>query len=192
MREKDKAQHFFNWAAFCPPQISSTETRTSLTEIPSGFLISQNSSHRYNIIFEDAVTSGEIKDLFNEYNAKWSDILAQLNKLWSQRTGHYPSPEIETQQQNLVEDFRNTIIYKETRDHLAGKCYWESGNYNLLMKVKTSKPDKVFLKSFGFTISELDAKKLRANVSVMVEEPISSYFRNKPIYNFASVFYNKK
>lgn len=191
-REKDKAQHIFSWAAFCPPQISSTETRTSLTEIPSGFLISQNSSHRYNIIFEDTNTSGEIKNLFNEYNAKWSDISAQLNKLWSPRSGHYPSPEIEAQQQNLVDNFRSTTTYKDTRDHLASKCYWEAGNYHLQIKVITSKPDRVFPKAFGFTISESDAKKLRANVPVMVEEPISSYFRNKAIYNFASVFYNER
>ena len=191
-RDKDKAEHVFYWAAFCPPHISSMGIRMSPMEIPAGFLISQNSPHRYNIIFEDSDTSKEIEDLFNKYNAKCSDILAQLNILWPPRAGHDPSQKIKAKQQTLIEDFRNTDAYKDIRNHLASKCYWHHGNYNLLIKVITSKPDKVFSKAFCFTISESDAKKLMLNVPIMVEEPILSYFGTKPIYYFAYTSYNTK
>lgn len=186
VREKDRAQHVFNWIAFRPPKIELAGTQPISMEIPAGFLVSPDSPHRFNIVFNDAGLLEEIRPLFNEYISEWLKVVEQLSKVWPPSVGVTPQPEIIAKQLELIEAFRKSPIRVETYTALDRKCYWEVGRYRLKINVRTSKPDKVFTNNYRFSITEADSKNLKLNVITMLEEPISNYLRvqNYP-YNFA-------
>ena len=186
VREKDKAQHIFNWIAFRPPKIDLAGSQQISMEIPSGFLVSPDSPHRFNIVFNDNDLFEEIRPLFNTYITEWYTVADQLTKIWPPSVGTIPPHEIISRKIELIEGFRKSKIHLDMYTHLDRKCYWEPGDYTLTINVRTSKPDRVFTNNYRFSITEPDSKNLKLNVITILEEPISSYQRiqNYP-YNFA-------
>jgi hypothetical protein len=184
VRERDKAQHNFRWLAFRPPKIELSGSQPITLEIPSGFLISPNLPHRFNISFNDNIYFDDIRILFNEYFTEWNKVAEQLNKIGSSLYGKIPLPGEASNQFNILEDFRKCQSYTNIFAKLNKKCYWECGDYSLTMNVKTSKPDKVFNKNYRFHLSEDDSKMLLLNVITILEEPIANYLRirNYPYY----------
>ncbi len=189
VREKDRSQHIFHWIAFRPPKIDLAGIQPISMEIPSGFLISPNSPHRFNIVFNDNELFDDIRSIFNEYISEWYKVVDRLTKIQPSSSG-VVQPEIVAQQVAIIEDFRRSKIHIDTFTALDRKCYWEPGDYSLTMNVRTSKPDKVFTNNYHYSISESDSKNLKLNVITVLEEPISSYLRvqNYP-YNFAYSVY---
>jgi len=185
VREKDKSQHVFRWIAFRPPKIDLAGSQPILMEIPSGFLISPNSPHRFNIVFNDNDLFEDIRHIFNNYITEWYKVVERLTEIRPSPSGVF-QPEIVAQQAAIIEEFRRSKIYLDTYTALDRKCYWETGDYSLTINVRTSKPDKVFTNNYHFSINEADSKNLKLNVITILEEPISSYLRiqNYP-YNFA-------
>ncbi|MCL4536718.1 MAG: hypothetical protein M1610_03875 [Nitrospirae bacterium] len=186
IREKDKAQHIFKWIAFRPPKIDLAGSQPVSMEIPSGFLVSPDSPHRFNVVFNDNDLFEDIRPLFNEYVSEWYKVADQLTKIWSPLPGAIHQLNLPESYFRLIEDFRKSKIRLDMYTALDRKCYWESGDYSLTMNVRTSKPDKVFINSYKFSITEADSKNLKLNAITILEEPISSYLRvqNYP-YNFA-------
>lgn len=186
IREKDKAQHIFKWFAFRPPKIDLAGSQSISMEIPSGFLTSPASPHRYSIVFNDNDLLEDVRPFFNEYMTEWSKVVDQLAKIWPPSPEATPPPEIRTCQTKLIEDFRKSKIYVDMYTALNRKCYWEPGDYNLTINARTSKPDKVFTNNYKFSITEADSKNLRLNVVTFLSAPISSYLRIKNYpYKFA-------
>lgn len=190
IREKDKAQHIFKWIAFRPPKIDLAGSQPITMEIPSSFLISSDSPHRFNIIFNDNDLFEDIRPLVNEYIAEWYKVTGQLTKLWTPSLGVIPQPNTITLQSELIEKFKKNKIHLDMYQTLDRKCYWDEGDYSLTVNVRTSKPDKVFSNKYEFSITEADSKNLKLNVIPILQEPISSYLRiqNYP-YNFAYTAY---
>ena len=186
VREKDKSQHVFNWIAFRPPKIDLSGRQSISMEIPSGFLISLNSPHRYNIAFNDNNLFEEMRPLISDYTLEWNKVVAQLSAILSPSVGATPPDEIKAQQIELIENFRKSNIRVNTGRSLDRKCYWEPGNYSLTLSVRTSNPDRVFSKNYHFFIDEANSENLKLNVITMLEEPISHYLgiQNFP-YNIA-------
>ena len=179
IREKDKAQHVFKWVAFRSPKIDLAGTKPISMEIPSGFLVSPDLPHRFNIVFNDNELFENIRSLYNKYNSKCYEVLKQMNN----------SPVINNKNK-LIEDFEKSEIHRETYDAFYTKYYWEAGEYSLAINVKVSKPDSIFTNNYYFSISEDDSKKVRLNVVTMLKEPITNQLKieNFP-YNFAYVAY---
>ncbi len=186
IREKDKAQHIFKWIAFRPPKIDLAGSQPISLEIPSGLLVSPNSPHRFNIVFNDNNLFDDIGTLFSDYLSKWYRVAEQLTKIWPPLIGATPPLEIINRQNELIESFRKSTIHLDMFTALDRKCYWEAGDYSLTVNVRTSKPDKVFVKNYRFSLTEFDSNNLKLNALTILEEPISSYLRiqNYP-YNFA-------
>lgn len=186
VREKDRATHILNWIAFRPPKIDLAGNQPTLMEIPSGFMVTLNSPHRYNIAYNDNLLLNEFRPSLNEYISEWYKIAEQLNRIWPPTMGTATPPEIISQQAQLIDDFTKGKTHLETYTMLNEKFYWESGNYSLFIKVISSKPNKIFSNTYKFAISDSDSKSLRLNVITILNEPIAGYFRgqNYP-YNFA-------
>lgn len=181
IREKDKAQHIFNWIAFRPIKIDFASSQQFSMEIPSGFLILQNAPHRFNIIFNDMDLSEEIKSFLNTYNNEWYKITEELNKL-KPAEKHL----------ELIDTFKKSNISVDTYSDLIRVFYWEQGYYNLTVNIRTSKPDKVFKYCYNFSITDIDSKNLKINVVTMINEPISVFLDKKNFpYNFSYVLYKK-
>jgi len=186
IREKDKAQHVFKWIAFQSPKTDVSGTQPASMEIPSGFLISPNSPHRFNIIFNDNDLFKDMRPSLSDYYSEWYKTTEELNKIWLPLTGVPPQPAILSQQFAVIERFRKSKIHVDTFTALDRKCYWEPGDYQLTVNVTASKPDRVFNKTYHFSISEADSRNLKLNVIAILEQPISGYLRfPSPYYNFA-------
>lgn len=90
VREKDRAQHVFKWSAFQSPKIDVAGSQPAPMEIPSGFLISPNSPHRFNITFNDNDLFKDIRPLLNEYSSEWYKTTEELSKIWPPLIGVPP------------------------------------------------------------------------------------------------------
>jgi len=190
IRERDRAQHVFKWIAFQSPKIDIAGSQPSPMELPSGFLISPHSPHRFNIVFNDNDLFKDIRSLLNVYYSEWYKTTEELNKIWPPLTGVPPQPAIFNQQFAVIGDFRKSQISTDTFTALDRKCYWEPGDYQLIINVTASKPNQAFTKRYRFSISEADSKILKLNVITILEEPISGYLRMpNPLYNWAFADY---
>ena len=192
VREKDKAQHIFQWMAFRPPKIDLAGSQPISMEIPSGFMISSNSPHRFNIFFNDNGCFGDIRYLFGVYISEWYKVVEQLTKIGLPPQLGITSPEIIVQRSGLIQNFEKSSIYSEMYAALNGRCYWESGDYRLTINVVTSKPDKVISNNYHFSITEDDSRNLKLNVVTMLRDPIANYLgdQNFP-YHFAYAAYKQ-
>lgn len=177
VRERDKAQHIFKWVAFQSPKIDMTGNQPIPMELPSSFLISPNSPHRFHIIFNDNNLFEDIRPLLNEYYSNWYTTTQELNKVWPPFAGTYPPPDLRARQLKIIEDFRESQIYRDTYTALDRKCYWEPGHYQLIIDVRTSKPNKTFTKKYRFSITKVDSEILKLNVITILEEPVAGYLR---------------
>jgi hypothetical protein len=186
VRERDKAQHILKWVAFQSPKIDIAGSQPASMEIPSGFLISPNSPHRFNIVFNDNDLFQDIGSLLNEYISEWYRTTEELSKIWPPLTSVPPQPAIFNQQFAVIERFRKSPIHVQTFTALDRKCYWEPGDYQLTVNVMAAKPDVTFTKRYRFSISEADSKNLKLNVIAILKQPISAYLgRPNPLYYFA-------
>lgn len=173
IREKDKAQHVFEWAAFLSQRIDVSGSQPASMEIPSGFMISPNSPHRFYIIFRDSDLFKDMKPSLNEYYSEWYKTTAELSKIWSPLIGVPPQPVIIDQQSAVIERFRKSQIRLDTYTALNRNCYWELGDYQLTINIRASKPDMTFTRRYRFSISEADSKNLKLNVISVLEQPVS-------------------
>jgi hypothetical protein len=186
VREKDKAQHYFKWIAFQSPKIDIAGSQPTPMELPSGFLVSPNSPHRFNIVFNDNELFNDIRPLLNAYYSGWYKTTEELNKIWLPLSGMTPSLPIINQRFEVIERFRKSPIHVDTFTALDRKCYWEQGNYQLIINVTTSKPNKTFTNRYHFSITEADSRILKLNVITILEEPVTGYLRiPNPPYNWA-------
>ena len=185
IREKDRSQHIFHWIAFRSPKIDIAGTQPISMEIPSGFLISPSSTHRFNIVFNDNDLFEDIRSIFNAYITEWYRVVDELTKIRPSSSGVFDR-EIFAEQIAIIDNFRKSKNHIDTYTAFDRKCYWEPGNYRLTINVRTSKPDRLFSNNYFFSINESDSRNLKLNVITMLEEPISNYLRiqNYP-YNFA-------
>lgn len=186
IREKDKAQHVFGWAAFLPPVIDVSGIPPTSLEIPSGFMISPNWPHRFYITFRDSDLFKDMAPSLNEYYSEWYKTTEELSKIWTPLTGVPPQSTILAQQSTIIERFRKSKIRLDAYVAIDRKCYWEAGDYQLVVNIRASKPDMTFTRRYRFSISEADSKNLKLNVISILEQPISRYLRvPDPTYNFA-------
>ncbi len=177
VREKDRAQHNYKWAAFQSTRIEPASNQPSPMEIPSSFLISPNLPHRFNIIFNDNDLLTDLRPSLNIFRSQWYKVTEELSRIWPNFPGTSPPPEILTKIVSLIEEFSKSKIHIETFTKLRENCYWEPGYYQLVINVKTSKPDNTFTKICRFSLTEEDSRILKLNVMPILNEPIANYLR---------------
>lgn len=190
IRKEDDMKHLFRWLAFSSPHIYNINDQTIPLEMPYSFLVSTDAPHRYNIIFNDYTFFKDIKPLNNNYIAEWFKIVDEVNKTLPISGPKNLTPEaIE-----LIDNFKKknkvrTAIFTE----LDRKCYWNHGDYILILNICTSKPDKILEKTYQFAITENDSKEVRLNVIPILEEPIARYLQkqNYP-YHYIHVPYKNR
>lgn len=73
-RERDRAEHRFNWLAFRSNQFTFSSNSQIAFELPSGFIITPTQPHRYNIIFSDS-----------EQYVQMAPSMRQIEEMWSEQ-----------------------------------------------------------------------------------------------------------
>ena len=186
-RESDGATHTFTWLAFRPPIINLTATPPDRMEIPSSFMLSASSPYRYNIIFNDSDVGETVTRINENYLNAWNRVLERLRQL---APSAIFQDAVNREAGNVINEFSGTPDSVTAFVGLGRACYWEPGNYRLAMTVRATRPNRFYTATYQFSLTAAECDRLRLNVSVIMNVPISIYWQaaNWP-FNFAYTRY---
>ena len=153
-RERDRAEHHFNWLAFRSNQITIGPAQQVVFELPSGFIVTPTQPHRYNILFSDHIQFSEM-----------APLIRQIEEIWGEQVrialSSSPVPNYVTLFNTLSRSGRQEIISFHT--NIQRLCYWERGNYSIQIRIRTAHQRRDFIFNRRFSLSEQDAERLRLN-----------------------------
>lgn len=178
IKEKDSSRHFFDWAVFRDTKISLSGKNDMDVELPYGILITTQSPERINIQFHDRKQQEEINPIYNNLSSHWLDFLKKKN----------PRNIIDSDYNTneAFDEFSKDIVMTNSYTNINREFYWDKGNYSLTLKVLTSKPNKVFINNFKFSLTEDECKMLRYNIITLTDLACE---QNRSNWNFIYVNY---
>lgn len=176
-RDKDSSAHKFQWLAFRSPELDLTASTPVSLEIPSGFMVIPSIPHRYNIIFNDTATLGEIRPLYDGYLSAWNKTIEKMNEPLTLLQQLIDPNKVLQNKVSLIQKFQKSQATDQVHGSIERLCYWDTGKYKLTMTVYASDPNMSFSKTYAFSISEQDSISLRANVIPVLELPISAHLQ---------------
>jgi hypothetical protein len=143
-------------------------------------MLSTSQPKRYNIAFFDTETRDEMQIKVQNLKEEWMKLLIEE----IQEQGIQDETRISKKYYDV---FFQTPIYVDTYTQLDRLCYWESSKYQLLLKVYTSKPNRIFKESWKFSLREEEVKGIRLNALKILQDTcgVKSYGQ----YNFAYARY---
>ena len=164
-KKKDSSCHLFNWRALRSNTIFLHPSNPPPVEVASSFFLTQSNPFKYNIFFVDEIFNAEISPKVAQVATKWNDFrkrrLQELeNKLQKDISTLLQNPVLES---TIYDEFSKAGEMTEEYTIIDRACYWEAGDYQLNIIVESSKPNKWFIKTVEFTLSEKEAKLLRLN-----------------------------
>lgn len=160
-REKDKAEHSFEWVAFRAHRLFIGRPDEMALELPAGFLLPTSQPRRYNTLFHDPTVAAEVANDGQQLAQAYFDASLQ---------------------QQGFDDFAKLKPATDAFAAMTRRCYWEAGTYKLTLAVLTSRPDARFERRYRFALTEADAHALQLNVVSMIRE---SCGQEGAHYNFA-------
>lgn len=175
-RKRDNAKHAFEWNVF--RKLDFVDITRSELEPSSPFVVGKNQAEPKNILLYDETTQSEIKEKFLGYRSNF------LNFCNEQK--------IEIQQFKDIEKWHRAhdLFGEKFQQHqldvyeaIAGANYWTPGVYDILVKIKTSAPEKDFDFHYSYFLSDAESRLLKLNSVILMQAAI--YYPN-PMYNFAN------
>jgi len=164
-KKKDQSKHTFNWVVFRDTKLNLSGNKDVEVELPYGILLSTQSPQRINIQFHDTKQQDDLRDQ--------TDIL--LNSWFEFQKEHFPyntrtnTPDDNLKITQLYNEFQKTKEQTDTYAKYNQEFYWEKSNYELIMKIETSRPNKTFESKFNFSLEEEECKRLRYNVLTLID-----------------------
>lgn len=170
-RQRDQAQHQFNWLAFRSNQLTLGTAQGLVLELASGFIVTPTQPHRYNILLSDRLQRQDMVTPMTQISRIWTD---------RDRNARAQNPTVNSAQlfQTLIKEGQVTQLWSA----IQRLCYWEAGEYSIEVRVRTLHPNRTFPLCKTFTISNQDAGHLRDNASVILAEGCT---QPNTVYNFA-------
>ena len=152
-REKDKAEHQFNWLIFRSNQFVFNPNSEFTFEQPSGFIVNTRDAHKYNILFSDDSHHSEMQPFIQQTERQWEEEVSRAAVL--SQTPNYDE---------LYENFLNTDGSMNFYTNIQRLCYWEVGSYSVEIKVNTSHPKGkfIFVERFSLTMENVELLRLNA------------------------------
>lgn len=160
IRDKDSSKHIFDWAIFRDTKISLNGDKQSDVELPYGILLTTQSPTRLNVQFHDRNQQEDMRIIYDDLSHKWQLFLEKEFPYEQRRI----SIDTDSQTYSVFEDFNKLPDITEAYTKFHRIFYWDEGTYSILLKIQTSKPDKIFIKEFKFSLTEEECKTLRYNV----------------------------
>lgn len=174
-RLKDNAKHTFEWGFFRTERYPLNSASEVSLELPSILLVSPTKPHAYNIIFWDSNVRDEIGASLARVSASWPAFV-------SENYHRYEDLDKDALFEALYADFSASTSYMDAYRKIDRLCYWDEGEYQLDMLVRTINPDKVIQKSWKFSISEDEMKSLHVNTVIMLRRACNLEAQNRIIY----------
>ena len=179
VKQKDKSTHSFDWGVFRSQKLTHKGEEAEF-ELPYGFMLSTSQPKRYNIAFFDTMTRNEMQDKIQNLKEEWIKLLIKE----IQEKGIQDETIIS---KKYYDEFSQAPIHVENYTNLYHLCYWESGKYDLLLRVYTSKPNRIFEERWELSLREEEVKAIRLNALKILQDTcgVKSYGQ----YNFAYAKY---
>lgn len=181
VKQKDNSTHSFDWGVFRSQKLTHKGEEAEF-ELPYGFMLSTLQPKRYNVAFFDTRTRNEMLDKIQKLKEEWIKIL-------SNEVREKGIPDETTISKKYYDEFSKSQLHVETYTNLDRLCYWENGKYDLILKVYSSKPNRVFEKRWEFSLREEEVKAIRLNALKILQDTcgVKSY----GLYNFANTKYEE-
>jgi hypothetical protein len=166
----------FEWGAFRNPKtvvgLAAVQSAEVSVDAPFSFMIATAQPYRYNIIFIDVAVLQQVRAILENFRQAWISYAVQQTDLDIQSPPTDPNAQQKLLQKlrRAYEKFSGTEEYAKALDSLNHLYYWEPATYELILNVRTARPNKTFTKTWSFTLLENDIVNLRNNVPSILEE----------------------
>jgi len=161
-RQRDGAKHTFRWTLFREGAVIIASPQQTRTELASGFMVTTGQPYRYAIDFFDLDTQNDVRK---------QTVVIQL--AWNRFT-MADAPTVDEDFEKYLNrkffEFIRWFEYTNAIDELRRLCYWDSGRYTLTMRIKTSRPDRSFCRSWSFELSTEEAESIRQNAGKIASD----------------------
>lgn len=174
VKNKDKSKHQFEWGLFRSQKLTLKGEEGEF-ELPYGFMLITTQPKRYNISFIDTKTREEMNTSMIKLTSEWNTLLSKSIPLGQ-----------ELRTQKYSNEFSKLSAHTEAFSKIDRLCYWEPSEYDITLKVMTSKPDQTFEKKWKFNLNEEQVKLLRLNVIKILADCCSI-----PLYPLSTFAYSK-
>lgn len=176
VRDKDNSRHTFEWVAFRPHTIplGPMSQQQFSFEIASGFLVSPNAPHRFNVVFSDLPTLREMAPAIRQAYETLTEVKESLHIPGSIDALRADDEVTRELVRRLGEAYKTHPQQVDAYSRLVRGCYWEAGRYSLSISVITTRPDRRFQWDWAFELSDDDAKSLEFNVLNILQAPLDA------------------
>ncbi len=178
---RDNSEHKFEWVSFRSPSFKLGKESEQTFELATGSMLYAKRQHRYNIFFSDRQTQEEIRPIFNEITEKWMGVLrgAGVDQFLSQQNINIA--QIQQRLNKAIDKayrhFTSTDEIVEALESLKRLNYWDAGEYELIMTVNCSIPEKTFSKTWRFRLTDNNFANLSLNAMEIIAEVCNRQIR---------------
>lgn len=185
---KDRSQHTFDWIMFRAFGNLAGDSNVTL-ELPTGFMLLTAQPHRYNIVFADQATQREMRIELDRIRQAWGVYLTASVHSKTDSDGEHPTDEKATIESRRAVHVQFATTPESTRAYreINRLFYWEKGDYELEVVVKSESPDRTWRKKWRFALTDGEVELLQFNTLNILEEAVglpsqNPYFFAYPEY----------
>ncbi|MFS8085141.1 MAG: hypothetical protein ACMG6H_05885 [Acidobacteriota bacterium] len=187
---KDRDSRSFEWGAFRNAKAvigtSIGQSSEVAIEAPSSFMVAMSQPYRYNILFMDVLVLQMARPILESYRKAWLEYLDKETNI--DIPGAALGPAL---QKKLIQDLRHSHQkFTRTKEHIAAfdfmnkLYYWEAVHYQVILNIRTARPNRTYRKTWFFNLTSADVINLRNNVISALEE-LAQVPLSAGIYSFA-------
>jgi hypothetical protein len=173
VRKADKAETSMEWRASRSIALIADSTKPAAIDPPVGFLLTADAPRPFSFFFAADHFQATQRPLFDKVTQAWQDTVVTAVDQTTSSTGSAVSISDvlanPVSSRALYDVFTKKPEALELHTALNRVFFWHAGDYTLTLRIKASKPDVHFEKSWSFTLQKQDEESLRMNVLCVLE-----------------------
>jgi hypothetical protein len=167
VRSRDGAKYHLDWAALRPTGILLGSGQSGTYETPAGFLLEPRNPRRLHIVFNDFKLLDEVNSILEPLRQTWWTQTRPLRQ-----EGPSSSKKEDTAQALAAAyvDFRNSSVSTTAWTEIHKLCYWQSGEYTVVIRISTGEPERDYLLRGSFELTKSESDALYANAVIILDQ----------------------
>lgn len=153
-RRHDNATYKFRWIVFRSNRVTQ---KLEEIEMASAFLLPNGQTSQKNVLLHDQGTNRRIQAELLTLRREFQDSLTAEEKI---KTSLDKALLIQAASKFLL----NSSKAQSALTTLLSNFYWQEGSYDLVICIRTSRPDKSIKKRYSFSLRGEEIESVRANV----------------------------
>lgn len=182
VKKRDESRYEFSLVAYRSAVLNSSSLTPVSIEVPSGFIVRPDHPVVIYPVFSDRVTHATIQVAVEEHARKMIEL---QDNYFAGIQGYTDADDVRDllslQQRNeFVEIVRGQSFHTDLFTVIDGASYWDPGEYQFLLTIKTSEKKIMYSKTYNFSITQKDSDTLRLN-AVDLTNTSFDQFLGKPV-----------